>query len=447
MNDFSSTASGPVAASELGRNGSASYLLRCRGCDTTYEDDGYRLHCSGEHAPALLTTQYADRRFAPDAAVDGIFRYWRWLPARGVAHGAAASIAYRSEGLSRTLGVRDLWISFSGFWPEAGARLETGTFKELEAWVVLSRLPSDRSDVLVVASAGNTASAFARICSVAEVPCLIILPQRALTQLRFTEPLGEHVKFVSLVGSADYYDALQLAERVSEVDGFAAEGGAKNVARRDALGIPFLAAVEAIGCMPDFYFQAVGSGAGAIATNEAATRFLTDGRFGDERPQLMLSQNAPFCPIYQSWRAGGRELWTIDRDATKRRCRDMVAPVLSHPRPQYAPHGGVYDALVASDGDVFIVENDEVAGAQRLFLEAEGIDIHPAAGVATASLLNALRDNRVDRDATILLNVTGGGLDRLVASEDVVPADAALELGPAELAGDVALSRVSTLFD
>ena len=48
-------------------------------------------------------------------------------------------------------------------------------------------------------------------------------------------------------------------------DGFIAEGGAKNVARRDGMGTTVLSAVTTIGEIPDAYFQAVGSGTGAIA--------------------------------------------------------------------------------------------------------------------------------------------------------------------------------------
>lgn len=450
MTAFRSTAGAPAEAAVEVRGfderAAAEYRLHCRACPATYEDDGYRLVCSTPHEPALLITDYAERRFSPDHAVEGLFRYWRWLPARRISDRVPGPIAYRSEGLARVLGVRDLWICFSGFWPSAGARLETTTFKELEAWVVLSRLPADHRDVLVIASAGNTAAAFAHVCSQAGVPCLIIAPKPALTQLRFTQPIGDGVKFVGLSGDADYYDAIQVAERVSELDGFAAEGGARNVARRDALAVPYLAAVEAAGRLPDFYFQAVGSGAGAIATQDATTRMIADGRFGDTRPHLMLSQNEPFCPIYRSWSAGMRELWTIDRDLTKMRSRELIAPVLSHPRPPYAIRGGVYDALVATDGDVFVAANDEVVSAQRLFLKAEGVDINPAAGVATVSLIKAVRERHVDPDATIMLNITGGGRDQLVASQGLVPGDLSLDIDAAELAQDDTLRRLRALF-
>jgi len=60
-----------------------------------------------------------------------------------------------------------------------------------------------------------------------------------------------------------------------------------------------LNAVESIGRLPDYYFQAIGSGARAIAAHEGAKRLLEDLRFGRTLPRLMLSQNRPFTPIYK----------------------------------------------------------------------------------------------------------------------------------------------------
>ncbi len=45
-------------------------------------------------------------------------------------------------------------------------------------------------------------------------------------------------------------------------------------------------------------------------------------------------------------------------------------------------------------------------------LKLEGIDLHPAAAVATASLINACQENKIEKDAIIMLNITGGGEDK-----------------------------------
>src|ERR687883_452127 len=133
------------------------YKLRCQGCDRTFEDDGLILECPAEHDPALLVTEYRHKRLEPDTRAEGMFRYRKWLPGTRILSGAGSSVTYKSERLNRVIGLPNLWVVFSGYWPEKGAALETTTFKELEAWTVLSRIRELHEGVLVIASAGNTA--------------------------------------------------------------------------------------------------------------------------------------------------------------------------------------------------------------------------------------------------------------------------------------------------
>ena len=436
----------PAAAAVPPAAATPPYTLRCVGCGATYADDGCRLTCDGDHDPALLVTDYAQTELTPDDTQPGLFRYAGWLPARRIIAGAGGTVTYRSEELNDALGLPNLWIAFNGYWPERGAALRTGTFKELEALTVLARLPGRRDDVLVVSSAGNTAAAFAEICSEHRVRCLIVVPENALPTLSLGEAFADEVTVVALRKPADYYDAIVLADAVSRIDGFVGEGGVRNVARRDGLGTVVLDAVETMGRLPDYYFQAVGSAAGGIAAYEAARRLVGDGRFGTMLPRLMLSQNAPFAPIYDAWRSGG-DVDHVSDDVARRRVQRLHAHVLSNRRPPYATRGGVREALEATRGDVLVAGNPETAAAQARFAAIEGIDLEPASGVALASLVEAVAAGRLERDATVLLNVTGGGRERLAAGRPRAGVPPALELTVEELARPDTAARVAAVAD
>lgn len=446
MSSLDSPADPQASVGPDGASVSLPYTLRCRGCGATYEDDGYMLRCPADHEPALLISEYAQSRFEPDKRADGLFRFKDWLPARRVLPNGACTVTYQSDALSRLTGLSRLWIAFNGYWPDKGARLETGSFKELEAWTVLSRLPEPDGNVLVIASAGNTGAAFARICSLYDVPCVIIVPEGALPGLQFVDPIADQVKVVSLGGLADYYDAIQLAARVSEAEGFIAEGGVWNVGRRDGLGTVVLEAVETIGELPDYYFQAVGSGAGGIAAYEAAERLMADGTFGSTPPRLMLCQNTPFAPIFDSWGTGERRLVEYTDDTAKTQVQKLIAAVLSNRRPPFTTAGGVYDALTDTGGDVLIADNEEAVRAGLLFQQTEGIDIEPASAVAFAALLKAAADERIEPDALTVLNITGGGRGHLQATTRLLPVRPALELGQEDLLLHDAPDRVVELF-
>jgi len=422
------------------------YRLRCLACSTYYTDDGFMLQCGKEHEPAFLVTEYDQRNFECDPHFEGIYRYKSWLPIQRILPCTGNMVTYQSEHLCEITGLPNLWITFNGYWPEKGAGLETATFKELEAYTALSRIPKNYNRVLVVSSAGNTAAAFAQLCSRHRIPCLIIMPSSGWHKMQFPEPLDPCVKLVLLKGFVAYYDAIVLAERITCLPGFQSEGGAKNVARRDGLGTTILNAVETIGRLPDYYFQAIGSGCGGIAAHTMAMRLVQDGRFGHKLPKLMLSQNAPFAPIYYAWKLQKRELVNRDENEQQKQIRQIIAQVLSNQNPPYAIKGGVFDALMESQGDMLIANNHEVKHAMHLFSELEGIDIDPAAAVALATLLNTTRCKRLDRDAYTLLNITGGGWKRRQQDSRMFPANPTLQIEDDELRTERALQKIVALF-
>ena len=177
------------------------------------------------------------------------------------------------------------------------------------------------------------------------------------------------------------------------------------------MGTAVLAAVEACGRIPDHYFQAVGSGTGAIAAWEMNLRLLEDGRFGGGRMKLHLSQNTPFTPMTDAWEAGSRSLTLLPN--ARRLSRLIRARVLGNRNPPYAITGGLFDALSDTAGQMYRVTGREARESGRLFDRLEGCDIDPAAEVALASLRQAVALGRVGPRDVVALNITGGGHRRL----------------------------------
>jgi cysteate synthase len=398
---------------------SCHYSLTCLETGTELADDLLPLANPNASAPAFLRTKYNRKRFAPGPHDHGIYRFADWLPIRRRLDGSSAPITYHSTGLGEHLGLSRLFVTFSGYWPERGAGMTTGTFKECEAFSVCARMPSDYRDVLVVASAGNTARAFTRVCSENGIPLLVVIPERNLGGLWSIGAVGDNVRVVAAGGDSDYFDAITLSGLFAELPGFAAEGGAKNVARRDGMATTVLSAVDVMGEIPSHYFQAVGSGTGAIAAWEANLRLNESGDYGDRRMRLHISQNAPFAPIHDAWQRRSRDLVPMDETDARRRIERITAKVLANRKPPYGLRGGLYDALTDTDGTTGVVDNETAAAAAALFERVEGIDLAPAAAVAVAHLIAAARAGIVKRDDAVMLNVTGGGYRRIQVDRDV----------------------------
>lgn len=415
------------------------YRLQSVATNTIYDDTGWLLDPPGEQTPSLLRAVYENIRLNLKGSQFGLYTFSDWLPVRRMLNGSSAPVTWHSTALGAHLGLESLFITFSGWWPDKGAFMRTCSFKETEAYVVGGRMKNASGDgVLVVASAGNTARSFAQVCSDNEIPLLLCMPNDNISALWFDGKINPCVKLITTPPGTDYFDAIHLSNIVASLDGFYPEGGARNVARRDGMGTTFLAASTHLGRIPDYYFQAVGSGTGAIAAWEANLRLLADGRFGTNKTRLMVSQNEPFLPIYHAWKAKSRHLPTVDDDTMRKHAASIMAAVLSNRKPPYGLAGGLFDALTDTGGDVINVSNHEAYMAADLFEKLEGIDIHPAAAVATASLIKAVKQGAVEKKATIMLNITGGGEKLFRQGRALYQIDPALVLRPSEGVNEIA---------
>ncbi|WP_332450206.1 cysteate synthase [Methanoculleus sp.] len=408
------------------------YLLRCPGCGRSFPDH-YTLDCPSG-CDALLRTVYRERRLVL-RDLPGIFRYIEWLPVEGHLKIDAGPVSYESVGLARELGLSHLAITFSGYWPERGGRMETCSFKELEAQPTLLRLREKGAGVIQVSSAGNTGRAFCQVSGLTGAPVVVVVPAVAAERLWTTAP-AENVCLITVDG--DYSDSIAFGREVCSLSGIVPEGGAKNVARRDGMGTVMLDGTLAAGRLPDSYFQAVGSGTGGIAAWEAAERLIADGRFGSRLPELHLSQNLPFVPMVRAWEAGRREIVAGDMPEAEASISRVYADVLTNRHPPWGVRGGVCDALAASGGRMYAVTNDDARSAGRLFADTEEIDLDPAAAVAVASLVRAVEEGLIGPDERILLNVTGGGYERAAEDLDRYPVEPYLRVRANEtFAGDL----------
>jgi cysteate synthase len=393
--------------------GTEKYHLTCVEGGEVVITDSYTNTCPEGH-DSLLRTVYSRKQIRKRSG-QGMFNYIDWLPVEAVLPTKSSPTTYKSDGLGKELGLRNLYIGFSGYWPEKGAFMKTCTFKELEALPTLQRVKERAGGrIVTVASAGNTSRAFAEVSSATGMPVVAVVPKSSLPRMWTTSEHHDSIFLIAVDG--DYSNAIAVGKQIANLEGLVEEGGVRNVARRDGMGVVELEAAFAMNGLPDYYLQAVGSGTGAIAAWEAFSRLIADGRFGAKMPRIVIAQNRPFAPMVSAWHDDRAEI-IADKDMkdAEAAIRKLYADVLSTRHPPYSVKGGVYDMLSNTNGTMYGITNDEAKEAEKLFEGEEGIDLDPAASVAVASLLKAVDDGVVKREDTILLNITGGGYKRLKA--------------------------------
>lgn len=421
------------------------YLIQSLCCGKTYKDENWVLDCPDGDGASLIRAIYDKKQLNPNDN-PGLYTFSDWLPISRMLEGSGAPVTFKSEGVAAELGLENLYFTFNGYWPEKGAEMMTGTFKECEAFSVCGRMDANEKKVLVIASAGNTARAFARVCSANNIPLLLAVPEDNLGALWFSEPLNDCVKLIASEKGADYFDAIHLSSIACKLDGFFPEGGAKNVARRDGMGTTVLSAATTIGEIPDYYFQAVGSGTGAVAAWEMNLRLLEDGRFGKNKMKLMVAQNEPFIPMKLAWEADSKDLLPQDDMEARHQVEEINAKVLSNRKPVWGVKGGLYEALKDSEGDVLTATNEEGAKAAELFKKLEGNDIEPSPAIALASLIKQVEAGKIDPKSTVMVNITGGGLERFKSEHEIhyLKPELIFPMNPNE---EEVLEKVSALFE
>ncbi|MBU0596081.1 pyridoxal-phosphate dependent enzyme, partial [Candidatus Bipolaricaulota bacterium] len=186
--------------------------LACVGCGASY--DPPRLHC--DRCDGLLRSEYTTTSFEPEDRSD-LFAFQDWLPPTSAADISIGSVVYRSEGLARELGLSNLAIAFSGYAPKIGALNPTGSFKDFEAAPTMLYSREHRIEPLVLASAGNTARAFAYAAVQLDFPVVIVVPERALERLWIPCEPTDAIRLVVLEACDDYAAAIRAADLIGRV--------------------------------------------------------------------------------------------------------------------------------------------------------------------------------------------------------------------------------------
>jgi cysteate synthase len=390
-------------------------MLRCLGCGATYEVE-MRVHCSSCGPRALLRTVYpaVSGGMPLQGPADEFESYRAWLPFQFRRELPTLKIGcVQAPELAAELGIGELWLLISGFAPDHGATLPTCTFKTLEAAGVLERVLSFSDSTLIISSAGNAGTAVLEFGARWNVPAVVIVPESAVDWMYTTHQPGERAPILIGLKDATYLDAIDMVGHMVERfgDRVVREGGAFNVARRDSMGVPLLRAAQAIGRIPDNYFQSVGSGTGAIAAYEASLRLAEAGTEGGPM-RLHLMQNRPFTPMHDAWKAGAETVEVMPREQVLERVAKTYTHMLSNAKPPYSLRGGVRDLLLESNGDMYAVDNDEARAGHAKIVEHYGVSPAPEGGAAVAGLIQAARAGVLGKDEVTLVHLTGAGWER-----------------------------------
>ncbi len=283
----------------------------------------------------------------------------------------------------------------------------TGTFKDTAASLAASVLKEAGVKNYVVASTGNSATAFAKYLAMAGINAYIFMPVDALKASEAAiNAFGQKVFRVQ----GDYAQAKELAAAFAKKHGYLMTGGNIDPLRVEAKKTMVYEWYRQIGKMPDVYVQALSGGTGPIAI-EKAIKDAEGTDFNFKLPRQILVQPDKCPPMAMAWENAVKnnfpEGWktdypTIDNPPT-------IVPTLATGKPGTYPI--ISDLVKRSNGSIIQMEEDKIYDIARWIAYEQKVTMGPASAVCMGGFLNALKLGLIKDGESVLIN-TGEGVTR-----------------------------------
>ncbi len=281
----------------------------------------------------------------------------------------------------------------------------THTFKDKGAALAASVLKEHGIKEYVVASTGNTATAFAYYLAKAGVSLTVFMPEDALDEnAAHIGALGQKVCIVR----GDYGKAKRVAKEYAQKHGILISGGNLDPLRLEAKKTQAFEIKRQLGRMPDVYIQAISGGTSPFAMEKAFHDF--EDILG-KMPRMLLCQGDKCAPQAEAWEkakaAGFPEGWENDYPVYEN--PKAIVPTLATGNPVLYPF--MARLVKRSGGEIFSVREEIAVDIARLVAYEKVIRIGPASAVGLLGFFEALHRGYIHDGETVYINM-GEGYER-----------------------------------
>ena len=311
--------------------------------------------------------------------------------------------------------------------------LPTGTTKDRMAAVALAYLYERGVRNFCTSSTGNSSTSLAYgIRAHPEMHLFLFTAGRFVPRVHHADhPQVTHVG----MRNATFVEAAEYAGVYARRHGLTSESGFFNPGRREGLKLAFLEACDQIEQPIDWYVQAVSSAMGVYGTFKGAKELLQLKRI-KRLPRLLCVQQETCAPMVRAFGDGSD---TIRPEHLVPRPTGIAEAILRGDPTRAYPR--VRRIVVESAGGFTAVSEGEIREARRKVEELEGLSPCFSASAAVAGLMKRVRAGGVDRNAVVVVNLTGSDRPDAQASSDIRWIDRSPEGWTAEPPASLTLRR------
>jgi len=264
------------------------------------------------------------------------------------------------------------------------------------------------SKVLMCASTGNTSASMAAYAARTGLRAIVVVPSGEIAMNKLSQALMYGAKVVALKGNFD--SALETVRDLTSHYPVALMNSV-NPHRIEGQKTAAFEVVEALGDAPDYLLLPVGNAGNITAYWKGFREYHVAGR-ATRLPRMVGAQAEGAAPIVTGQ--------PVANPTT-------VASAIRIGNP--ASWEGATTARDESGGMIAAVTDTEILSAQITLANSEGLFAEPASAAPLALLFRLVRDGKIEKDATVVVVLTGSGLkDPDAALKNVEP--------PIELDGD-----------
>jgi threonine synthase len=375
----------------------STWHLDCSACDHSQAGDTLASICPACGQPLLV---HYDSPWPSRDAIRPRWDMWRYaavLPLRDdeqpITLGEGTTPLHELPALAREIGVARLWVKDEGLNP-------TASFKARGMSAAVTRAKALGVPGLVVPTAGNAGAALAAYGAAAGLPVRVYAPATTPAPILATiRALGADLQLVE----GHIGDAGKQSRAFAAAEGYFDVSTLREPYRIEGKKTMGLELAEQLGwSLPTHIVYPTGGGTGLIGMWKVFGEMRDGGWLPrDARfPRMIVAQADGCAPMVRAFKAGADHATPWENPSTHASGLRVPGPLGDRL---------ILRALSESGGDADSVSEATIRADTLRLSRASGVDAAPEGGCALGVLDLLVRQDRVPRDAQVLVFNTGSG--------------------------------------
>jgi len=385
------------------------YTLKCIECAREYDEHDTCTTCTkcGGSLDAIYNYDFIKSRLnlyalknSPISALKYLTLYPILNLEKIVTLNEGGTPLHKCKNLEERYGLKNLFVKNEGANP-------TGVFKDRGTLVEVTKALEIGAKAICLASTGNMAASVAAYCSIAKMPCYVLVPEGTPIG-KLAQSLSYGARIVQVRG--DYSTCARLAEEMAKKHKFYLAGD--YVFRQEGQKSQGYEIAEQLGWRsPDYLICPVGVGTNLAAIYKGFKELHLLGLI-EKLPKIIAVQPTGANAVYQAFKAKKKKYSAIPRV-------DTICSAVAVANP--FDGNKVLNAVYETKGLCLEVSDDEVLQSQQLLAKQEAMFVEPSGALPIAAL-EKLHAKKFFKPTDVVVCVaTGNGLKDPKSATKILP--------------------------